>query len=123
MPYLNRKWKKRSKFAEMLATYIDADVFDHEPSVDLAPFPSHFTKDGQVIFRKNGRKEDFAMRDQVIKPDVVIYATGYTQSFPFLDSSYPTPSQATCRDIIDPKDPTVSFIGFVRPGGEFSDRA
>lgn len=38
------------------------------------------------------------------------------QEFPFLDSSYPVPSDATCRDIIVPTDPSVSFIGFVRPG-------
>lgn len=62
------------------------------------------------------------MRDQVVRPDVVVYATGYCQNFDFLDCSYPTPEKASCRDIISPEDPSVSFIGFVRPGGVCLDR-
>lgn len=50
-----------------------------------------------------------------IKPDVVIMATGYHPSFPFLDSDYPQMEDTNVRLIYDDRDVTVGFIGFVRP--------
>ncbi|KAJ5263639.1 Monooxygenase [Penicillium angulare] len=40
----------------------------------------------------------------------------YKQTFPYLDSSYPTASDAEIRNIINPTNPDIAFIGFVRPG-------
>ena len=48
---------------------------------------------------------------------MVILATGYTQTFPFLppsDGTYHTPETCNTRDIWHSTDPTVGFIGFVR---------
>jgi dimethylaniline monooxygenase (N-oxide forming) len=56
------------------------------------------------------------MLKRVIQPDIVVFATGYKQSFPFLSStSYPSPSSASIRGIFEKSDPSVAFIGFVRP--------
>lgn len=50
-------------------------------------------------------------------------ATGYLQAFPFLESkqnsgrkAYPRADQADVREVWKRDDPTVGFIGFIRPG-------
>lgn len=117
MPYINRGWKKRNRFLEKITSYLDPPtVKPEEVSVDLAPFPARVKQDGTVEFIRNGRKEDLRMRNRTVKPDVVVYATGYTQQFDFLSKEYPLPATVRCRDVFDPEDPTVAFIGFVRPG-------
>jgi dimethylaniline monooxygenase (N-oxide forming) len=67
------------------------------------------------------------MKDADIKPDIVVFCTGYKQVFPFLHNAssspeskgakkpYPTAAEANVRDIWRRDDPTVAFIGFVRP--------
>jgi dimethylaniline monooxygenase (N-oxide forming) len=73
------------------------------------------------------------MKDARVKPDIVVFCTGYKQVFPFLHPSagsvpdksatpsgsgskpYPTAADADVREIWRRDDPTVAFIGFVRP--------
>ena len=87
--------------------------------IDLAPWPSHIDASGVVHFRDNGRIEYERMKSETIKPDVLVLATGYTQTFPFFDQEtkhpYPHASDADVRDIWKRGDDTVGFIGFVRP--------
>lgn len=53
----------------------------------------------------------------------MVFCTGYRQEFPFLNTvinsssskPYPTASDADVRDIWKRDDPTVAFIGFLRP--------
>ena len=117
MPYINRGWKNRSPFLQRITRYLDPPtVKPEEVSIDLAPFPARVNEDGTVEFVRNGRKEDLRMRNRTVKPDVVVYATGYTQQFDFLSKEYPVPATVRCRDVFDPEDPSVAFIGFVRPG-------
>ena len=117
MPYINRGWKQRPRFLERITSYLDPPtVKPEEVSIDLAPFPARVREDGTVEFVRNGRKEDLRMRNRTVKPDVVVYATGYTQQFDFLSKEYPVPATVRCRDVFDPEDPSVAFIGFVRPG-------
>lgn len=56
------------------------------------------------------------MKDAEVRANCVVYCTGYKQSIHFLDPSYPISSDATIRNIVSPSEPTISFIGFVRPG-------
>lgn len=118
MPYINRPYKKRNRLAEAFAHYLDPpDYSPDETGIDLAPFPHHVKADGGVVFNRTGRKEDLRMRQRDFKPDICVYATGYTQSFPCLaDGEYPLPRDADCRDIFCHHDPSVAFIGFTRPG-------
>lgn len=120
MPYINRSWKKRHWLLERFARYLDPPtVQPDEPGIDLAPFPSHILPSGEVVFRRNKRKESRRAETTHFFPDVIVFATGYTQEFPFIDHShgtYPSPADADCRDVFAFSDPTVSFIGFTRPG-------
>jgi dimethylaniline monooxygenase (N-oxide forming) len=94
-------------------------------AIDLAPWPEHIDDDGVVHFTNNGRPEWERMKDEKIKPDIVVFCTGYRQEFPFFnqvnfdepESSRPylTASDADVRNIWASGDPTVGFIGFVRP--------
>lgn len=87
----------------------------------MAPWPSHIDSEGRIHFRDNGRPEYTRMKDEVIVPDVLIFATGYTQTFPFLDieptssKPYPHAGDADVRDIWRADDPTIGFMGFIRP--------
>ncbi|KYK58827.1 dimethylaniline monooxygenase [Drechmeria coniospora] len=93
--------------------------------VDLAPWPEEIDSDGYVRFRNNGRPEYERMKNEKIKPDIVVFATGYSQSFPFLNTTdggkaggerrYPIASEADVREVWKRDDPTVGFIGFLRP--------
>lgn len=89
--------------------------------VDLAPWPTGFDSRGVVQFTNNGRPEYDRMKGEEVKPDIVIFCTGYKQSFPFLTSggtisaTYHSPSSADVRGIWKRDDPTVGFIGFIRP--------
>lgn len=87
--------------------------------IDLAPWPTHIDASGRIHFRDNGRVEYERMKSKVVKPDVLVFATGYTQTFPFLDQEtdhpYPHASDANVRDIWKRGDDTIGFIGFVRP--------
>lgn len=112
--------------------------------VELAPFPEGFDGTGKAIFPITKRKESRRIQGINVRPDTVVYATGYTlvlhstflvarsalivpdalysQKFDFLDPSYATPDSASTasgldtRDILSSSDPTVAYIGFVRPG-------
>jgi dimethylaniline monooxygenase (N-oxide forming) len=90
--------------------------------VDLAPWPREIDRDGVVHFVNNHRPEFDRLKDEKVRPDIVILCTGYKQSFPFLrcpgnqiDLEYPLPTQADVRGIWKHDEPTVGFIGFVRP--------
>lgn len=90
--------------------------------VDLAPFPKQFDRNGAVQFIDNGRPEFKRMQGQNIQPDLLVMCTGYKQTFPFLnkgdnglDIPYPTPQCTDVRHIWRRDDPTIGFIGYVRP--------
>lgn len=121
MPYINRPYKNRPRFLELFSRYIDPPE-DSPPQtnfvIDFAPFPIAFSKNGQATFPVNSRKDAMRMAKRVIKPELIIFATGYTQDFDFLDkdSGYTIPIQADMRNVTKAGDESVAFIGFVRPG-------
>ncbi|KAH7322857.1 hypothetical protein B0I35DRAFT_450094 [Stachybotrys elegans] len=91
--------------------------------IDVAPFPSHITPDGVAHFPRNSRPESERIQESVVKPDIVIFATGYLPAFPFFNTPdnqgqrpYPMAFDADVRQIWSSDDPTIGFIGFVRPG-------
>ena len=67
--------------------------------IDLAPWPEKVDDDRRVHFIDSGRPEAQKMRKLVVKPDVVVFATGYKQDFPFLPKDYPRPQNANVRRI------------------------
>ncbi|KAF5544617.1 dimethylaniline monooxygenase [Fusarium mexicanum] len=91
--------------------------------IDLAPWPTHIDLEGIMHFSENGRPEAERMKTlPPVKPTMVVYATGYTQEFSIFEEAnkngegYATCSEADVRCVWRHDDPTVSFIGFVRPG-------
>jgi len=121
MPYLNRPYRNRPWYLEYISRYIDPPE-DSPPqtdfTVELAPFPDHILPNGQVVFTKSKRKDAARVAKMDIRPNTVIYATGYTQEFPYLDkeSNYPRLHEADLRNISKSGDESIAFIGYVRPG-------
>ncbi|KAK0725925.1 hypothetical protein B0H67DRAFT_642281 [Lasiosphaeris hirsuta] len=120
MPYISAPYRashESSLLQRLRASVIQVDIADtHGRHIDLAPRPACFTPSGTVTFTNNNRPEYTRLRHEQIAPDVVVLATGYTQTFPFLAAGYPTPSTTLdTRDLWHSSDPSVAFVGFVRP--------
>lgn len=121
MPYINRPFRNRPAWMDYISRYIDPPE-DSPPAtsftVDLAPFPSHFLPNGRAVFPITKRKDAVRIAKHDVRPDTVIFATGYTQEFSFFDKDggYKTPGEADIRNVAASGDESVGFIGFVRPG-------
>ena len=118
MPYLNRPYQEKHPLAFLGNGYVDPpEDAQSKRWVDTCTFPERIDETGRVMFQERPDRKDWRrMKDIEVRPDCIVYCTGYKQSFYFLDPSYPTASDATIRNIVSPKDPSISFIGFVRPG-------
>lgn len=116
MPFISEQYRT-SSLINTLRSYIAQVplVKTGGKKIDLAPWPTSVDEKGVVKFLDNGRVEAERMRGAVCQPDMVILATGYRQTFPFLDKSYPMPTKADIRNIWKTGDESVGFIGFVRP--------
>ncbi|GAA5932836.1 flavin-containing monooxygenase [Sporobolomyces koalae] len=125
-PYLNRPYKSRSKLLSFLSEYHDPPEDTATPGqVEMAPFPTGIDETGRVEFdwdkceRRGGswRKVRQRLEKRRIEPDLIIFASGYRQEFSsWLSEEYPRPWDCTVRDIVSRSDPTVAYLGFVRPG-------
>lgn len=78
--------------------------------IDVVGWPEEIDKDGYMRLGGTGAQEG-----KLVKPDVMVFATGYTREFPFLDKSYPTLGQSNVRGIYKSDDVSLGYIGFVRP--------
>jgi len=128
-PYISapyRATRHRSIIDRVRSSLIQSPIVDTKGKViDLAPWPDFIDENGILHFTNNGRLEWERMKDEKIKPDVIVFCTGYKQEFPFFTDSdpdtpyqthpYPSASDADVRNIWKSDDPTVAFIGFVRP--------
>jgi len=105
--------------------------------IDLASWPTHIDETGRLHLRDDGSPEYERMKDVAIHPDVLILATGYRQEFSFLvpqddaaaaaaarggdspvaahERPYARPATADVRRLWARDDPTVAFVGFLRP--------
>ncbi|GAA6063837.1 hypothetical protein JCM10212_003999 [Sporobolomyces blumeae] len=125
-PYLNRPYKERSKFLSFLSEYHDPPEDVATPGmVEMAPWPTGVRDDGAFEFdwvkcaKRGGswKKVERRLHGRRIEPELVIFASGYRQEFDsFLSPEYPRPWDCSVRDIVSPSDPTVAYVGFVRPG-------
>jgi dimethylaniline monooxygenase (N-oxide forming) len=118
MPYLNRPYQEKHPLAFLGNGYVDPpEDANSKRWVDTCTFPSSIDSTGRVIFEPKPDRKDFRrMKNIEVRPDTIVYCTGYKQDFKWLDDSYPRASDAKIRNIVSPDDISVSFIGFVRPG-------
>ncbi|KPV75634.1 uncharacterized protein RHOBADRAFT_52680 [Rhodotorula graminis WP1] len=124
--FLNRPYRKRSKFLSLLSEYHDPPEDAATPGVaEMAPWPTGFSEDGAVQWdweacgRRGGswKKVKERMQDRRVEPNLVLFASGYKQEFSsWLSDEYPRPWDADVRDIVSSDAPDVAFLGFVRPG-------
>ncbi len=100
MPFINRAPKRRSWLGRTLYR-------DRKPEGELA--------DREVDVRRGircVRDTSVEFADGTVREiDMIVLATGYHVRFPFLDNDALPPE----RNIASPDEPTLSYIGFVRP--------
>jgi dimethylaniline monooxygenase (N-oxide forming) len=82
--------------------------------IDVVSWPESIDRDGSMHFGKTLPSDSILSKEQ-LKPDVLVFATGFTRDFPFLDNEYPTVSQTNVRGIYKEGDVSVGYIGFIRP--------
>lgn len=113
MPYISAPYRERSVLDSIRSSIINIPLAQtHGRTIDLAPWPEYIDKNGVVAFTDSSSSEGKRMASIICKPDVVVFATGYNQDFPFLDSSYPLPIEADHRGIWKNGDDSIGFIGF-----------
>ncbi|KAJ3458869.1 hypothetical protein MRS44_012978 [Fusarium solani] len=118
-PWIPEKWPLATRIRRF---FMARDLPRPSRTIDVAPFPSHISEDGVAHFPVlPNRPESERIQETTVKPDIVIYATGYVPTFPFLNSDsgsdkpYPGSTDADVRAVWKRDDPTVGFIGFIRP--------
>jgi dimethylaniline monooxygenase (N-oxide forming) len=115
MPYISAPYREQSLINDIRSSILQVPIADTGGrQIYLAPWPEVINEKGIVHFKDNGRPEAGRMRRRVVRPDVIVFATGYKQEFPFLDSSYITPAAADIRNIWKRGHESVGFTGFFR---------
>lgn len=120
MQFINRPYYRLSRLHRLLAHYIDPPLPEgvDDPTIHVVPFPKRFDEEGRAVFPpppKHRAKERGAEGE--CKPDLVVLCTGYRQDFSWLGEGYPRgPDECDVRGVCSSKDPSVAFIGFLRPG-------
>lgn len=119
MPYISEQYRSQSVVNKWRSWLLNMGL---KPTggktIDLAPWPTHVDEDGVVHFKKNGRPESKRIdMEKDIKPDIVIFATGYRPSFPFLpaNADYASLDESTTRGIYRNIEDGIAYIGFIRP--------
>lgn len=118
MPYLNRPYQQMHPLALLGNGYVDPPEDARSKRwIDTCAFPQEIDVTGRVIFEEKPDRKDWRrMRETIVRPNCVVYCTGYKQSFSYLASTYPTAADAVVRNIISLEETSMAFIGFVRPG-------
>lgn len=119
MNYISEQYRSQSTLNKWRSWLLNMEL---KPTggkkIDMAPWPMHVDENGVVHFEKNNRPESARMeKEEGIKPDIVVFATGYRQSFPFLsaDAKYPSLDDSTTRGIYRFIEDGIAYIGFIRP--------
>lgn len=80
------------------AFFINVPIKDTEGRViDVKPWPTGVLEDGSIMFEKEYPENLDNPEHPYVKADVVVFATGYSRSTPFLDMSYGPPCMASVR--------------------------
>lgn len=104
----------------MIAHYIDPPLPEgvDDPTINVVPFPTKFDSEGKAVFPPppKHRQKEWGWKEEC-KPDLVVLCTGYRQDWGWLGDGYPKgPDECDIRGVCSSKDPSIAFIGFLRPG-------
>ncbi|UQC75691.1 Gcd10p family protein [Colletotrichum lupini] len=100
LPYLNEGNRPQDIFSRIRAFVMNIELKNTSGRKILtAPWPLAFRDDGTVVFPDSKKREHVEALSRVIKPDLVVAATGYVRRFDFLDDGYPEPSELDVRGI------------------------
>lgn len=121
LPYMSANHRSKSWWNRVRSFFINVPIPDTGGRViDVKPWPCGVLLDGTMCFGKELPSNWANPEIPRIKADVVVLATGYQRSAPYLDQSYCPPMQATNRDVYPLGQVDVGYVGFVRPGfGKF----
>ncbi|KAJ4203784.1 hypothetical protein FSOLCH5_000194 [Fusarium solani] len=115
LPYMNVGKRSDSWVNRLRSRIINVPIRENDgKKIDVVTWPKCINEDGLMVFDKK-LPTDSVLPDHQLKPDVMVFATGYTREFPFLSSDYPCVAQTNVRGIYKDGDVTLGFIGFVRP--------
>lgn len=117
LPYISAGHRSTSWLNRIRSAILNVPIrSNHGRTISVRRWPVSIDSSGIIAFQDDNPPK-LVTTSPPVKPDVLILATGYNTSFPFLcpSSAYPSLPSATTRGIYCPSDPTVSFIGFVRP--------
>lgn len=90
----------------------------NNPKIDIVSFPTGFDNAGRAILPPppKHRSKEIGWKEEV-KPDLVVLCTGYRQDWSWLGEGYPKgPDECDVRGVCSSTDPSIAFIGFLRPG-------
>ena len=118
IPYMSVGKRSDSWWNRARAKIVNVAIEEtHGRRIDVVNWPSKIDEKGFMQY--NGvhikSKRGFVVPEQPVRPDVVIFATGYRPSFPFLTKGYPSLLDANVRRTYKDSDVTVGYIGFCRP--------
>ncbi|KAJ5014824.1 tRNA (adenine-n -)-methyltransferase non-catalytic subunit [Colletotrichum sp. SAR 10_99] len=117
LPYLNEGHRATDLFSRIRAFVMNVELKDTAGrKIMTAPWPISFTKSGTAIFPRSETLDQKEATSKVLRPDLLVLATGYVRRFDFLGEGYPKPDDLNIRGIWRRGDVTAGFIGFVRPG-------
>src|SRR5690554_1889722 len=111
---MSAKYRSTSFWYRLRAFFINVPIKDTKGRViDVVSWPERVDEDGIMHFKPgSGKSEEETTQ---VKPDVVVFATGYRREVQVLDHDYPQPTEVTARGVYSPDDISVGFIGFTRP--------
>lgn len=115
LPYMNVGKRSDSWVNRMRSRVMNVPIRENDgKKIDVETWPKYINEDGLMVFDEKVPAGS-TLPDHQLKPDVMVFATGYTREFPFLSSDYPCVAQTNVRGIYKNGDVTFGFIGFVRP--------
>lgn len=123
LPYMSAKYRSTSWWYKARAFFINVPIKDtHGRVIDVEQWPKNIDMDGHMTFGTKGAMPETEDQKPGVKPDVVVFATGYRREVRFLDATYPQPTTVAERGVYNADDVSVAFIGFIRPGFGMSPR-
>jgi dimethylaniline monooxygenase (N-oxide forming) len=111
VPYMSARHRK-GFWNAVRSFFINVPIKDTgDRVIEVKSFPTHIDDAG--IMHIPEHNSDISYK---IKPDAVVFATGYRTEFAFLQhGQYPTLAQARVRGIYRYIEEGFAYIGFVRP--------